>query len=219
MRSISWIFFTVVFLCTTLWLLFDKCHQTPPEPIPPEVFAKQDSITKLQQEASQLLRENYAELRSQKDSADHKIELLQDALARSEKSTRTLAGRVRQAQEDKDTVKITDNCNELVDTAIALANRSEAYRVANDSLRGVNNSLQTVAEKRIRQLEGFNSQMRNAFETAKIAYQQQGKELQKVQRKADKHYTIGIGGGGGITNEGKPGAMIGIFITRTLIRL
>lgn len=218
MRSISWIFFTVVFLCTTLWLLFDRWHQPAPEPLPPQVVARQDSISKANDEIQKQLIDNQVELQKQKDSALKKLDDVERALKRAEDNTKALAGRIRLGSK-KDTVKIIEDCNELVDTAVALAERSEAYRKANDSLKILNDKVQENAQQQISSLQAFNSDMRNNFKELNNAYQSQSQQLKKEQRKADKKYTIGLGVGGGLTNEGKPAAMVGVFITKTIFRL
>ncbi len=218
MKTVHLLFFAALFMCTTMWLLFDKCNRPSPPQLQPDVIARQDSITKTNEEVQEQLRANQAEMQRQRDSVLKKLEQVKRALIQSEDNTRALAGRIQQPGR-KDTIKILEDCNELVDTAVALAERSEAYRKANEHLQQQNDSIEIQYENRLLQQAAFNSQLRQNFSDLNAAFNQQAKTLQKEQRKANKHYTIGIGISGGITTEGKPGGMVGITISRTIIRL
>jgi len=217
MRSVSWVFFAVVFMCTTVWLLADKCNQPLPTPMQPDVIARRGSMDRIHKEIQKQLQANQAELQRQRDSAISKLDAVEKELIRSEGNTRALAGRIR--SRGTDTVKIVEDCNELVDTAVALANRVEAYRSQNDSLKTINDNITANAQQQINQLQAFNSDMRNSFNELNSAYQEQGKQLQKEQRKTHKKYVVGIGVGGGITTTGQPGGVVGIFIIRETFRL
>jgi uncharacterized coiled-coil DUF342 family protein len=219
-KSAFYFFLSVALGCLLIWMLLDKCSH--PDMVDPavrnEIIAKVDSIERVHREVDEAMKSNYAQLRSSKDSIEKKLDQVRKALESRQHTTEKVIETVKEASQNKDTIGQISACNELVDQAIALNEEVEHYKAQNDSLKNVNDSLLSVCDQRLQQQQDFNEKMRQGFEQLNKEYELQTKQFSKAQGKANRHYSVGIGGGVGITKEGRPAGMAGIFITRTLFR-
>lgn len=153
------------------------------------------------------------------DSALSQLNIAKQLLNKSQAKALELASRVEQAKKNKDTAGYVANCNELAVQVIDLNHQVDQYQDDVDSLIRAKDSVEQVAQRRLNEKNALYNELR----ASTLALDQQCSKVlqdyQKVARRAEKKYAIGIGGTAGITTEGKPGGSVGITVSRIVIRL
>ncbi|HUR65476.1 MAG TPA: hypothetical protein VMZ03_03930 [Chitinophagaceae bacterium] len=153
------------------------------------------------------------------DSINIQLSAIRKLLNKSQQTAADLAAGVDIAKLNHDTLGYVSKCDSLADEVVNLNGVVDSYKMVNDALAVANDKLQKTADARLLEHQQFISDIRHGCDSTTTLYYDLLKDYKKITKKVEKKYAIGLGVGIGITSDGKPGGLIGITISRNLIRL
>ena len=223
-KGISAIMLLAIILVLAVWLLLKgRGYQAPDHTGDFAYFKEQkrirDSADNAQRVKERAHKADSAGQQRKIDSLNTQLSVTKKMLTKSQAKAGDLAAGVEQARKDNDTTGYISNCNGLADEVRNLNYQVDNYKVQVDTLVKAKDSLQALTQKRLEEKDQLYTAMRTAQDSTDKKIGVIEKDYKKAAGKAEKKYSIIIGGGVGITNEGKPGGAVGIFIGRTVIRL
>lgn len=227
-NRISNYFYLSVILCLGILLLLEKCGKG--KPTISEKVNKSFNILEEQKRIrdsaynAQVVRDKQHKSDSAKwkkvvDSTAAVLSSTKKQLNKSQAENADLVSDVESAYERKDSAQFVIKCLQLKDSVKILNAMVDQFEYQVDTLMKAKDSLQAVTQKRLEERDDLIRQLRISEGKTDSTISGLRSDLKRVLKRADKKYTIGIGGGAGITTEGKPSGLIGITISRTVIRL
>ena len=111
-----------------------------------------------------------------------------------------------------------ENCDTLALVVVDLERRLAEQWQVTDSLLQTKDRQIAIADERLEGALAINQKMRQAVDSVSMLYNDLDKRYMKVARKADKKYTLSLSVGYGAGIQGGLQPIVGITISRTLIR-
>lgn len=224
LKAISSIFLLACILALAIWLLLKgRGYQAPDHSKNFAFFKEQkrirDSADNAQRVKDVKHKADSAAQKNKIDSLSNQLSTTKKELGKYQTTTTGLATGVKQAKKEKDTVGYIRRCDSLADEVVGLNRQVDKYKAQADSLQKATDSLQALTQKRLDEKTKLYADMRAAQAAADEKIDKIKKDYEKAAGKAEKKYTIGIGGGAGITTDGKLGGLIGVTVHRVIIRL
>jgi hypothetical protein len=156
---------------------------------------------------------------------DKRIEYWMKQQAKSESnltSTQASLGEItkkyRKAKEDRDTIQIVKECDDLAAETTILSKQVGSYMMINHNLSKAKDSLITV----IREKDMFSTRtvklLLDSASKLSILYDNLDAKYKNTLKKSNRQYTVGAGIGYGIGVNGKIQPYIGINVTKTIFR-
>lgn len=226
-KSLSSVFFAAAVLVFAIWLLMETCSKKKPaltEKMKGSIeFLKEqqrlrDSAFHATEKKDRAHKADSAKWKRINDSTTTKLSITKRKLEASQASNDMLAAGVKDSYNQRDTSRFISTCLKLGDSVITLNARVDQYKVQVDTLMKAKDSLQAVTQKRLEERDQLLSDMRRSANKSDSTIGSLQNDIRKAAKKADKKYTVVIGGGAGIPIQGRPGGAVGIFIGRTIIR-
>lgn len=213
--------FLVGLVTTLLFLLligkFDSCKNNPTIPTTTNELTKKliDSLTAFQSKS----KTDSVRLFKKIDSISFKYRQKDSSLNSSRAKVKYLSSELEKAKLVLDTASYFHFCDELVAENKILDNEISGYKIQVDTLLKAKDSLQLITQKKA-----------DDYLNLMLSFKRVSKQLtgdndsliavnKKLLKKANKNFSIGVGGSVGLTSFGTPGASIGLTIQRTFIRL
>lgn len=177
---------------------------------------KQDSIANL----SHIKDLQIDSLSGKKDKVESELLSTKDKASRLLSENKRLKG-------IKDTLKLTDNCDSLVDVTGDLITQIDTYKTSYDSVSNAQKEAIALRDAAIVEKDKAYATIERNAQDAFNRTQELNSQLRQATRKANKTVSIGISAGYGATLKDntlelksiKAAPFIGISVTKTLIRL
>lgn len=226
-KSLSTLFISAIILILAIWLLISECGKGKPAlsekidasgKLLQEQKRLRDSAYNAQEEKDREHKEDSARWKKAIDSASAALSVTKKKLNQSQATADELADEVKDSYANKDTARFITMCRQLSDSVKTLNARVDQFEYQVDTLTRAKDSLQAVTQKRLEDREQLLSDWRKSIDETDIIISGLQGDLKKAIKKADKKYSVTIGGGPSISYEGRPGGSAGIFIGRTIFR-
>jgi hypothetical protein len=154
----------------------------------------------------------------EKDTFRVKLAATYNLLTASQRKSAGLSATVKSSKANNDTSNYIHACDSLAEENANLNYLINEYVVYSDTVSRANDSLLKVTQARTGEVEKLNKLLFWQGAAADDKYNKLYRNYEKVSKKAGRKWTVGLGAGYGIGLEGKLQPVIGITLSRTLLK-
>lgn len=208
----------VVVLLTKNWQCKPKDHSNNLQLIQ-EQSRIRDSARRSNEHQQHMYRQDSARWQKEKDTFKVKLATTYNLLTVSQRKSAGLSATVKISKANNDTSNYIHACDSLADENANLNYLINEYIVYSDTVSRANDSLLKVTQVRSKQIDALNGLLNEHAQTATDKYNSLYKSYEKVSKKVAKKWTVGLGAGYGIGVNGRLQPVIGVTLSRTLLKL
>lgn len=224
MKNYWQIFLLAVIIVLALFLLSGKwqCNKAPDHSVDLRFVQEQkrlrDSAYKADLVKEEKFKADTARLKKAVDSVSTQLAVTKKLLNKTQAKAGDLAVGLLASKANNDTAGFKKNAEALAEEVIALNGVVDHYEGLNETLFSQVDSLQQITETRLEETKTLSAQMKHDVDSVTALYETLHIDYEKVKKKLDKQFTVGLGAAGGVSFRGPATGTVGITLSRTIFR-